>query len=341
MHTRRGFKLIEVLAALCVVGMIFAVGMPQYIRYKERAKEAETKVGLHSIQLAVERFAVDTEGAYPQYLIGGENRQQPSAVPPRGASVAQMQASADPLIRRGYMVNYPANPFMRGKGGGGGDVLALQGKLSSSTVYGNDPLRPGTLEASAHGTRFGQQGELMGSVLADPRFREWTHVSGMPRTRPVSLPTFADVEYDFWDTWAKRPVKRWLPGEFFYKGMGPIVAVGGPDVKSDNDLILPTEIDGYIMGAYGGIRTAGKDVLGPEPRFQYRTKESNLAGSKSLWMWSMTRSEVGGPNDIQGSPFSLWKGEGNIEEMQFGNANGVRDGLIVIETTGAHWAQPR
>ena len=39
---------------------------------KDKAKEAEVKANLHNVQLSVERFAVDTEGSYPQYLIGGE-----------------------------------------------------------------------------------------------------------------------------------------------------------------------------------------------------------------------------------------------------------------------------
>jgi hypothetical protein len=44
---------------------------PNFIKIKTKAREAEVKQNLHSIQLAVERYAVDSGGAYPYFLYGG------------------------------------------------------------------------------------------------------------------------------------------------------------------------------------------------------------------------------------------------------------------------------
>jgi type II secretory pathway pseudopilin PulG len=60
------------------------IAVPNFIAIKEKSKEAETKQNLHSIQLAVERFAADSGGTYPttiDELQAGNYLQQPPQNP--------------------------------------------------------------------------------------------------------------------------------------------------------------------------------------------------------------------------------------------------------------------
>ena len=49
-----------------------AIALPNFIKIKDKAKEAEVKQNLHAIQLAIERYATDMDGNYPFFLFGGE-----------------------------------------------------------------------------------------------------------------------------------------------------------------------------------------------------------------------------------------------------------------------------
>ncbi|MGH8104221.1 MAG: type II secretion system protein [bacterium] len=119
MRKVRGFTLIELLVVMVIIGILVSIALPNYIKAKDKAREAQVQSNIHVIQLAVERYAVDNDGSYPKWLLGGDysdwNTVQlfspvycpgvPAPSPPCG--------DGDALLEYGFLSQYPRNPFMR------------------------------------------------------------------------------------------------------------------------------------------------------------------------------------------------------------------------------------
>ncbi len=324
---RKGFTLIELLVIVAIIGLIAAVLLPNLLHVKDKAKEAEVKQNLHSIQLACESYAVDKEGDYPAYLVGGSGIYLSAAAPCTPALIPSLKALpasafADPILRGGYFDEYPRNPFTK-------DGTAVQQLQNNIDGFHKDPARSLAAEPT-YGTRFGPYGRMMGNVLADSRYPRWnskTQQAGLTG----DLPTYADVEYRFWDLWANKKPAPYLPGEFFYKSAGPIDSSGGSTQRfveaSTKHPILPETIDEYMLGAYGGAYSKGKDIIGDETPIKWNTK------TKGIWPWTRSVSGKG----LQGSPY-ISAGVHDMgswtDQVLFGNPNGVPDGLILVVTSG-------
>jgi len=330
------------LAMLVIFLGMCAFSLVPHPQVRDKAKEAEVKANLHRIQLALERYAVDHDWTYPRYLIGGEaryaaqvdlqNHQQPF----QGISDCRSLASvSDVLLREGYLDAYPRNPFVRS----GSAIHEVQSDLPSSEVYGCDPLRNATPEAAIYGTRFGPENTTMGSVLADPRYRAAEYMTG-PDGGMTESPTYADVEYEFWDMWHGNKPLPYMPGHFFYKGLVPVIAT--EELNSVATAFLPLTTDLYMLCAYGGIRTKGQDVLGPEqaltlPMPRPPSPGENTA-SEFVTAWPMTRSEVS--DDLskrEGCPFSLPLPGDTSEQLMYQNPNGLPDAIILVLTAGGDY----
>ena len=138
-NDRYGFTLIELLVVIAIIGVLVAIALPNYIRVKDRAREAEVKSSLHSIQLNLERYATDSyKNLYPYYLLGGDWTDSyvvsDGWVAAEGLTPTDVAERSDPikaqswqpiitadgrgwtgdmLIVDGYLSHYPKNPFIR------------------------------------------------------------------------------------------------------------------------------------------------------------------------------------------------------------------------------------
>ncbi|MCB1220464.1 MAG: prepilin-type N-terminal cleavage/methylation domain-containing protein [Planctomycetales bacterium] len=69
----KAFTLIELLVVVVIIGILVAIALPNFIKIKDKAREAEVKQNLHAIQLSLERYSTDEDGIYPFCLYGGES----------------------------------------------------------------------------------------------------------------------------------------------------------------------------------------------------------------------------------------------------------------------------
>jgi prepilin-type N-terminal cleavage/methylation domain-containing protein len=65
MKTTRGFTLIELMIVVVIIGILAAVGIPNFMRMTSNAKEASVKENSHTVQLAAEDWSVQSGGIYP------------------------------------------------------------------------------------------------------------------------------------------------------------------------------------------------------------------------------------------------------------------------------------
>jgi len=365
----RGFTLVELAVVVVIIGLLAAIILPNYVRLKEKAREAEAKASLHNIQLALEQFGTDYRGNYPRYLIGGDNTiLEVTVYDDRHVSQILTETpvmhASDVLLREGYVDSYPRNPFVT-------NSAAVQ--LMQKDV--GDPLRNSYPDGEAMGTRFGAYGRTMGQCLCDARWLQWLYTD--PVTNEQELcDTWSNIQFDFYDVWLGNRQKPYLAGSFAYKSIGEIVPSPGDSGDQDffkvddkqalmphdnrDDATIPVDTSSYFLSVWGGYRTKGMDVLGEEPLvfFAYKGTRRHpyspitffidpISGSRQIpspavadtvdligippWTRGVNRSHVG---PLWGSPY----GPAGDTEVQLivGNANGLRDALILVLTAGEH-----
>jgi prepilin-type N-terminal cleavage/methylation domain-containing protein len=362
----KGFTLIELLVVITIIGILAAIALPNYIKAKNKAKEAEVKANCHTIQIALERDMTDNN-EYPHYLLGGDidgwmnwhtQWDGTNNIGMSGGRIASNDRVQDPMIEYDYITSYPFNPFV-----GDGQIIIRQ-----TNVDGNDQQGQGD-------PRFGYKGNVMGQGLDDMNyFRGATHPgpffwSEIETRRTLDRgewmnvpPAFISGETEMYYLFGGRRntatgaasdvIFTFWPGNFFYKATtDQVISRQGWTIPVPN-----TNIGGhynrYMMGGYGAEGTLGTDCIRLEyltpppgnaqicwrcpPPFDFNCFCVGYEPFTGAWGQPGGLPEVFGGGDVENGPWWPYnKSETNPDEFIYGAPDGVKDGVILVLTNGS------
>ncbi len=368
----RGFTLIELLVVITIIGILAAIALPNYIRAKEKAKEVEVKANLHTIQIALERYATDNN-EYPHYLLGGDiegwlhwhsrwDGENALSMPDGSGRIASNERVQDPLVEYDYIVSYPANPFVND-----GQII-----LKQTNVDGNDQQGDGD-------PRFGYTGNVMGQGLDDPNFFKgaihpghffWSEIEtrrtldrgdwmNVPAAFESGGPFNTRLYYVFGGFRlppdAVEPDQRnediytYWPGNFFYKGTSDQIMARARWTTPVPNTNIGGHFNRYMLGAYGSSMNNGIDTI--------RTIWWNPDGEDLFWRSPAPHAQdtfylgydpfmgmgdpgglpevFGGGDEWNGPAYPYDMSDEYPEECVYGAPDGIPDGVILVLTNGA------
>ncbi len=64
-RSTQGFSLVEVMTVVMILGVLAAIGIPNYVRMQDRAKEGSVKSNARAIMMTVEDYWITNDGSYP------------------------------------------------------------------------------------------------------------------------------------------------------------------------------------------------------------------------------------------------------------------------------------
>lgn len=110
MTISRGFTVVELLVVALMALALVSVGWPHWWEAPQQARMRETAWGLRQVQVALERYAADHGGRYPDFLYGGDFADDFTT----SSSTRQSPwpGDLDALLEGGYLASYPRNPFV-------------------------------------------------------------------------------------------------------------------------------------------------------------------------------------------------------------------------------------
>jgi len=343
----KGFTLIELLVVIVIIGILVAIALPNFIKIKDKAKEAEVKQNLHSIQLAIERYATDQSGNYPYFLFGGDTFYNigtannigdwavgggglgPGWALPfdmfrwagagwqytsvTGADIESGNIDSgfgDTLEYEAYMTKYPRNPFVVGDAG-----IQYSQEMLHDTSDNNNNM-------AAYGGRLGDLMFNVGCWGENPQLEKLDQGVGE---------TYNDLPGTFY----YHP--RWADGvSNFGHNMKQNTAVGGNGVLAT--ILVPAPLDdsagvssldvmGYDLVAIGAARTKGQDIDN-KANFagwtgdKYRTGYFTLGQERNPYVRA---GDYGSNSDYDERPFSDGRADFFIIHLSSGLDRKVQD----------------